>query len=114
MTSATGGIHQQVSHIKASHEEEESSFSGEKGGHHDRPSLRVEENGLRYCELPGGETISYTAEDERRVRRKLDWNMVTLIFVVETLAYVDRSNVRLKPRPSMSQCTNRYLPFTLP
>jgi hypothetical protein len=38
-------------------------------------------------------TITFTVEEENRVYRKLDWNLMPLIFVLYSLSVLDRSNL---------------------
>lgn len=44
-------------------------------------------------ELDNGTSIEFTAEEEHRVYRKLDWNLMPLIFVLYSLSSLDRSNL---------------------
>lgn len=45
------------------------------------------------AESQDGSLTSYTHEQEVRVVRKLDWNLMTLFFVLYMLAYLDRGNI---------------------
>lgn len=35
----------------------------------------------------------WTDEEEARVRRKLDWNILPMLFIIYGAAYIDRSNI---------------------
>ena len=37
--------------------------------------------------------VTYTAEDEARIYRKIDWNLMPIIFVLYSLSVLDRSNL---------------------
>ncbi|GAA5862509.1 hypothetical protein JCM8547_002088 [Rhodosporidiobolus lusitaniae] len=62
---------------------------------HDKGSTtmhELEEDDGIIAVLQNGDTFKYTKEEEKKALRRLDWNLLSLIFVVETLAYVDRGN----------------------
>ena len=37
--------------------------------------------------------VTYTTEDEARIYRKLDWNLMPIIFVLYSFPVLDRSNL---------------------
>ena len=42
---------------------------------------------------PGNAGPTFSIEDENRVYRKLDWNLMPLVFVLYSLSVLDRSNL---------------------
>lgn len=39
------------------------------------------------------QAVAYTAEDEAHIYRKIDWNLMPIIFVLYSLSVLDRSNL---------------------
>lgn len=48
---------------------------------------------LKVLEGEGGEVIELTAEDERKLLRKIDWNIMPLLCLVYGLNYLDKTTV---------------------
>ncbi|KAI2634219.1 MFS general substrate transporter [Hypomontagnella submonticulosa] len=58
------------------------------------PKLEADEAAITQPVSPqDGRSVNYTREQEARVVKKLDWNLMTLFFVLYMLAFLDRSNI---------------------
>jgi len=44
-------------------------------------------------ELSEAESLTWDVEEETRIRRKLDWNIVPLVTLLYLLCFIDRANI---------------------
>lgn len=74
---------------------EEKAVSQELHGHRasDVTKLEDDEKGLERGPSTLSRVTTFPKELERRVRRKLDWNMIPLILILYSLSVLDRSNI---------------------
>lgn len=56
-------------------------------------ALKAEDGAETYHVDEKVQLVTYTAEDEARIYRKIDWNLMSIIFVLYSLSVLDRSNL---------------------
>ncbi|OJZ88876.1 hypothetical protein ASPFODRAFT_127854 [Aspergillus luchuensis CBS 106.47] len=61
----------------------------------ENPDVKADISELEYVKgnAPGNAGPTFSIEDENRVYRKLDWNLMPLVFVLYSLSVLDRSNL---------------------
>lgn len=77
------------------HDPEKASLAQEKVGnvilkHADRNDA---DEALKVLEGENGEVIELTPEDERKLLRKIDWNIMPMLCIVYCLNYLDKTTI---------------------